>query len=126
MGILCKGQSDAEPIEISPAPDIYLVEFILGRQPQRRISIILPATCGLAAMTGAWSLFPEYKRDAKRTSVHAVKYVELDWLSGRTIIVKQKPQRHIPLYKIKNRQSSGKKKKEDVPLAVESWQRRLG
>jgi hypothetical protein len=45
-------------------------------------------------MTRAWALFPEYKRDAKRTSVHPVKYVEIDWRNGRTIIVKQKPRPH--------------------------------
>jgi hypothetical protein len=85
-----------EPIEISPAPDLYLVEFTLGRQPNERISILLPATCGLAAMTGAWELFPEYRRNAKRTHVHAVKYVEIDWQDGRTIIVKQERRPEVP------------------------------
>jgi hypothetical protein len=62
-------------IEVSPAPDLYLVEFTFGRQPNNRISIILPATCGLAAMTMAWELFPEYRRDAVRTHVHPITYL---------------------------------------------------
>lgn len=58
MNNMYDGQSKekAEPIGILPAPDLYLVEFIFGRQANSRISIILPATCGLAAMTGAWKL----------------------------------------------------------------------
>ena len=70
-----------DTIEISPAPDLYVVEFTFGRQPNNRISTILPATCGLAAMTTAWELFPEYRRDAVRTHVHQVKYVVIDWPS---------------------------------------------
>jgi hypothetical protein len=97
MGIMRSGHSNgrAEPIEISPAPALYLVEFTLGRQRNERISIILPATCGLAAMAAAWTLFPEYKRDALRVSVHRVRYVEVDWQTGRTLVVKQERQPYI-------------------------------
>ena len=61
----------------------------------------------------AWELFPEYKRIAKRTSVHPIKYVEIDWERGRTIIVKQKPQPHIPIFMIA-KPSKRRKRKNDV------------
>ena len=47
-------------------------------------------------MTGAWALFPEYKRGSNRTSVHAVKYVEIDWQTGRTIIVNKERHPYVP------------------------------
>jgi hypothetical protein len=37
-------------IEISPAPDLYLVEFTFGPQPNNRISIILPGKRGFLAV----------------------------------------------------------------------------
>jgi hypothetical protein len=100
-------------IGVSPAPDLYLVEFTFGLQPNNRISIILPATCGLAAMTGAWELFPEYRRDAVRTRVHPIKYLEIDWLNGRTIIAKKKPQPHIPIFEIEKPNAPRKRKKRN-------------
>jgi hypothetical protein len=100
-------------IEISPAPDLYLVEFTFGRQPNNRISIILPATCGLAAMTKAWALFPEYKRDTKRTFVHPIEYLEIDWLNGRTIIVKKKPRPPIPIFGIEESNAPRKRKRRN-------------
>jgi hypothetical protein len=108
------GQNDDEPIEISPAPALYLVEFTLGRQPNERISILLPATCGLAAMTGAWTLFPEYKRDAKRTSVHPIRYAELDWRTARIIIAKQKARPDNPIFNAEEPNKRRRKKKNDV------------
>ena len=66
-------------------------------------------------MTGAWTLFPEYKRDSKRTSVHPVKYVEIDWQTGRTIIAKQKARPDIPIFNAEEpNQRRRKKKKNDV------------
>jgi hypothetical protein len=102
------------PIDISPAPDLYLVEFTFGRQPNERVSIIIPASCGLAAMTGAWALFPEYKRRSKRTHVHQVKYVELDWLNGRTIVVKQERQPYIPTCETNKRIRKKKHNEEET------------
>jgi hypothetical protein len=75
-------------IDISPAPDLYVVEFAFSRH--LGISIIIPATCGLAAELRAWTMFPEYKRTASRTSVYPVEYVEIDWQTGRSIVIKQK------------------------------------
>lgn len=72
-------------------------------------------------MAGAWTLFPEYKRDSKRTSVHPVKYVEIDWESGRTIIVKQERHPFIPAWKIRDPKpepkASSKRKKRDEEAA---------
>jgi hypothetical protein len=74
-------------IEISPAPALYAVEFEFDWQ--LGVSIILPATCVLAAKLKAWRLFPEHRRNASRTTVHNVEYAEIDWQTGRTIVVKQ-------------------------------------
>ena len=64
-------------------------------------------------MTGAWALFPEYKRDTKHTSVHPIKYLEIDWLNGRTVIVKKKPQPHIPIFGIEESNAPRKRKKRN-------------
>ena len=64
-------------------------------------------------MTGAWELFPEYRRDALRTHVHQVKYVEIDWRNGRTIIVKEKPEAHIPIFKIEEPIAPRKRRKRN-------------
>ena len=74
-------------IEITPAPALYAVEFESDRY--LGVSVILPATCALAARMKAWRLFPEHKRLATVTRVHRVEYVEIDWQTGRTIVVKQ-------------------------------------
>ena len=59
--------------------------------------MILPATCALAAKLKAWSLFPEYKRNATNTSVHNVRYAEIDWQTGRSIVVKRQRRPAIPV-----------------------------
>jgi hypothetical protein len=41
-------------------------------------------------------LFPEYKHDLVLMQVYLAQYVELDWDSGRTIVVKQEMPPHIP------------------------------
>jgi hypothetical protein len=64
-------------------------------------------------MTGAWLLFPEYKRDAKRTTVQPVKYVEIDWRDGRTIIVKQERHLFIPTAVTEEPNKRSRKKKRD-------------
>lgn len=85
-------------IEISPAPDLYAVEFEFPR-PHLGISVILPATCGLAAKLRAWTLYPEYKRDALSVSVYRVEFAEIDWQTGRCIVMKQKKRPAIPFLK---------------------------
>jgi hypothetical protein len=68
-------------------------------------------------MTRAWALFPEYKRVTKRTSVYPIKYVELNWQNGRTIIVKKKPQPHIPILGIGEPSGPRKRKKSNEERA---------
>jgi hypothetical protein len=76
-------------IEISPAPDLYVVEFEFPR-PSLGISVVLAATCTLAAKLTAWELFPEYRSSALATRVFHVRYAEIDWETGRVFIVKKK------------------------------------
>lgn len=81
-------------IEISSAPDLYAVEFTL--QQHLGVSVILPATCALAAKLKAWILFPEYKRISTGARVHNVEYVEIDWQTGRSIVVKRQKRPALP------------------------------
>ena len=68
-------------------------------------------------MTRAWELFPEYRHDAVRTHVHQIKYLEIDWLNGRTVIVKKKPQPQIPIFKIEEPNAPRKRKERDEERA---------
>jgi hypothetical protein len=81
-------------IEISPAPDLYAIEFKF-RPPHLGVSIVLTATCALAAQLKAWSLFPEYERTASSTHVYRARYCEINWDNGRAIVVKQKKRPEI-------------------------------
>jgi hypothetical protein len=114
MHILRDGQSNGtvEPIEISPEPNLYEVQFQFLAQ-HRGVSIVTAATCALAAKAKAWEFFPELKRDALRVSVHRVKYVEVDWRSGRTLGVKQERQPYILASKIEKLKTPRKRKKRN-------------
>ena len=94
-------------INISSAPNIYVVEFAFPRH--LGISVIIPATCGLAAELRAWTMFPEYKRTASRTSVYPVEYVEIDWQTGRSIVMKQKARLAAPTCEELNTRNKKKK-----------------
>jgi hypothetical protein len=41
-------------------------------------------------------LFPEYRNSVVAVQVYLARYVELDWDSGRTIVVKQRRRPTIP------------------------------
>jgi hypothetical protein len=99
-------------INIAPAPDLYVVEFAFPRH--LGISIIIPATCGLAAKLRVWTMFPEYKRTASRTSVYSVEYVEIDWQTGRSIVMKKTPPPAIPNCEELNTRNKKKRDKEDT------------
>ena len=73
-------------IEISPAPDMFAVEFEVDGQ--LRFSVILTATSSLTAMLMAWERFPEYKHSTTTTCVRNVQSVAIDWTTGCTIVVK--------------------------------------
>ena len=81
--------------ESSPSPDLYCVE--IQRSPQDLgISIVLPATCELMARREALRLFPEYKHDLVLMQVYLARYVEIDWDTGRSIVVKQRRRPEVP------------------------------
>ena len=82
-------------IEIHPAPDLYCIEF--ERYPgDLGVSVVLPATCGLAARLRALTLFPEFRHSGTVTNLYPVKYAEIDWNSGRTIVVRREKPLEIP------------------------------
>ena len=114
MSSMCYGHSNgsAEPIEISPEPNLYEIQFQFLSQ-HRGVSIVTAATCALAAKAKGWELFPELKRDAMRVSVHRVRYVEVDWQSGRTLVVKQERQPYILASEIEELKTPRKRKKRN-------------
>jgi hypothetical protein len=50
----------------------------------------------MAARLRALTLFPEYKRNATGVSVFPVKYVELNWQTGRCLVIKQSKRPAVP------------------------------
>jgi hypothetical protein len=100
MDILRYGHSNErmEPIAISPGPDLYVVEFEFDRQ--LGVSVVLPATCALAAQLKAWSLFPEHRRRALSTSVCSIDYCEVEWETGRCFIAGRQKVETIPSFLI--------------------------
>ena len=81
--------------ESNLSPDLYCVE--IQRHPQDLgISVVLPATCELMARREVFRLFPEYKHSFVLMQVYLVQYVELDWDSGRSIVVKQRRRPEVP------------------------------
>jgi hypothetical protein len=81
-------------IEISPAPNLYVVEFEFDRH--LGILLILPATCALAAQLKAWELFPEHRRRALSTTVYSAEYCEVDWETGRCFVARRQKVEMIP------------------------------
>jgi hypothetical protein len=75
--------------------ELYCVE--IQRYPRDLgISIVLPATCELMARCEVLRLFPEYRHGIVSVQVYLARYVELDWDSGRSIVVKQRRRPTIP------------------------------
>jgi hypothetical protein len=82
-------------IEISPAPNLYSVEFE-RHSGDLRVSIILAATCELMAVVEALRRFPEYLRFASRTDVILIDYAEIDWETGRCFVGKRQKKPVLP------------------------------
>ena len=81
--------------ESSPSLDLYCVE--IQRFPNDLgISIVLPAKCELMARCEVMRLFPEYRHSAVAVQVYLARYVEHDWDSGRSIVVKQRRRPEVP------------------------------
>lgn len=107
MDILRGGHSNerAEPIAISPGPDLYVVEFEFGQH--LGVSVVLPATCALSAQLKAWELFPEHRRLASSTSICSIDYCEVDWQTGRCIVAKRQKVETIPSFLMESGKSRG-------------------
>jgi hypothetical protein len=83
-------------IEISPAPDLYVVEFEFGQH--LGASVALTDTCALSAQMKAWELFPKYKRRALSTTVYSTDYCEVDWETGRCFVAERQKVETIPSF----------------------------
>lgn len=81
--------------QIPPIPELYCVN--IQRSPRDLgLSIVLQATSDLTARGEALRLFPEYKAKLLPMRVSAVRYVELDWDAGRTLVITKRKRREIP------------------------------
>jgi hypothetical protein len=79
----------------SPSLDLYCVE--IQRHPRDLgISVVLPANCELMARREALRLYPEYKHNLVLMQVFLAQYAEIDWETGRSIVVKRRRQPAIP------------------------------
>lgn len=80
---------------IHPAPGLYAID--IKRHPSDLgVSLVLPASCELTARACALKLYPEYKQYATRFSVYPIRYAEIDWQSGRCIVINQRREAQIP------------------------------
>src|ERR1035438_10275648 len=82
-------------IVFASAPELYCVE-IQRHAHDLGISVVLQANCELMARHEALRLFPEYKHDLVLMEVYLARYVEIDWDSGRSIVVKQRRRPEVP------------------------------
>jgi hypothetical protein len=107
MDILRDGHSneETEPIEILPGPDLFEVRFEFDRK--LGVSVVLPATCALAAQLKAWELFPEHKRRALSTTVYSADYCEVDWETGRCLMARRQKAETIPPFLMESEKSRG-------------------
>src|ERR1017187_3365875 len=103
--VRCIADAEAEPLEISPGPDLYVVRFEFDRK--LGVSVVLPATCALAAQLKAWELFPEHKRRASSTNVYSADYCEVDWETGRCLMAKRQKVETIPSFLMESEKSRG-------------------
>ena len=79
----------------SPTPELFCIE--IQRHPKDLgISVVLPATCELMARREVLRLFPEFKHNLVLMQVFLAQYAEIDWDSGRTVVVKQTRRQEIP------------------------------
>jgi hypothetical protein len=60
------------------------------------VSVIVRAISGIAAQLEAFRLFPEFKRQSYDSFPNLLDYAEVDWQTGRCIVMKRK-RRPIPI-----------------------------
>lgn len=81
--------------ETPSVPELYCVE-IQRHKGDLGLSVILPATCELKARWEFLRLFPEYRYRAVHVEVYLAQYAEIDWESGRCLVIKRNNRRRIP------------------------------
>jgi hypothetical protein len=90
MDIMCSEHNASNEF---PILNIYAVEFF-RRPGDLGFTAIVRASDGDNARREAWRLFPEYQRLSSATRVHVLDYAEVDWDSGRVVVIKR--QRRLP------------------------------
>lgn len=76
-------------------PELFCVE--IQRYPKDLgVSVVLQATCELMARREFLRLYPEFKHDLVLMEVYLAQYVEIDWDTGRSFVVKQRRRPDIP------------------------------
>jgi hypothetical protein len=81
--------------KISHVPELFCIE--IKRHPKDLgVNVVLLANCELMARREALRLFPEYKHDLVLMQVFVAQYAEIDWDSGRSIVVKRRQRLEIP------------------------------
>ena len=83
--------------ESSPSPDLYCIE-IRRHSRDLGVSVVLEATCELMARREVLRLFPEFKHNLVLMEVYLAQYAEIDWDTGRSVVVKQVKRPEIPPY----------------------------
>lgn len=78
-----------------PISDLFCVE-IQRHKGDLGLSVILPATCELKARWEFLRLFPEFRHSAVHVEVYLVRYAEIDWDSGRCLVIKRSKRREVP------------------------------
>jgi hypothetical protein len=83
--------------DLPPTDALYVVEFE-RHQGDLGVSLILRASCDVEAKLKAWKFWPEYKRLASRTHISLIDYAEIDWESGRCLVVKRRKRAPLPVF----------------------------
>ena len=79
----------------NPAPDLFCVE-VNRHSRDLGVSIVLQSTCELMARREVLRLFPEYRHGLVHMQVSLARYAEIDWESGRCLVIKKKIRREVP------------------------------
>lgn len=90
---MCNGHIRSSESQV--LPELFCVEF-QRNQRDLGVSIVLQATCEMAAQREAIRLFPEYARTSVSLWVFPIRYVEFDWDEGRCLLIKRTKRREIP------------------------------
>jgi hypothetical protein len=81
--------------KIPSVPDLFCIE-IKRHARDLGVSVVLQANCELMARREALRLYPEFKHNLVMMEVYLAQYAEIDWDSGRSVVVKQVERPEIP------------------------------